>query len=112
VFGRQVASVAIAAAATVSNVAWAEFNHGAHLVTHVQYAVSDALIGPDYPSAAFELDRYRAIAGTYAGAELPARSMTLRWATPAFYCVEGLSASGAVSHMIGPHGGRAQGPCP
>jgi hypothetical protein len=84
VFGRQVASVAIAAAATVSNVAWAEFNHGAHLVTHVQYAVSDALIGPDYPSAAFELDRYRVLAGTYAGAELPARSMTLRWATPAF----------------------------
>jgi hypothetical protein len=66
VFGRQVASVAIAAAATVSNVAWAEFNHGAHLVTHVQYAVSDALIGPDYPSAAFELDRYRVLAGTYA----------------------------------------------
>jgi hypothetical protein len=38
--------------------------------------------------------------------------MTLRWATPAFYCVEGQSASGAVSHMIGPHGGKAQGPCP
>lgn len=83
-FGRQVASVAIAAAATASNVAWADFNHGAHLVRRMQYAVSDALIGPDYPSAAFELDRYRAIAGTYAGAELPARSMTLRWATPAF----------------------------
>jgi hypothetical protein len=112
VFGRQVASVAIAAAATASNVAWADFNHGAHLVRRMQYAVSDALIGPDYPSAAFELDRYRAIAGTYAGAELPARSMTLRWATPAFYCVEGLSASGAVSHMIGPHGSKTLGPCP
>ena len=102
----------IAAAATLSNVAWADLNSGAHLVRHVQNAVTDALIGPDFTSAAFELERYHDLSGTYAGAELPTRSMTLRWATTTFYCVEGKSASGAVSHLIGPHGSSASGPCP
>jgi hypothetical protein len=112
VLGRQAASLLIAAAATLSNVAWADLNQGARLVRHVQTAVTDALIGPDYGSAALELERYRELAGTYAGAELPTRSMTLRWATVTFYCVEGRSTSGALSHLIGPHGNRASGPCP
>jgi hypothetical protein len=112
VFARQAASLFIAAAATVSNVAWTDLNHGARFVRHVQYAVTDALIGPDYSSAAVELERYHELAGTYVGAELPTRSMTLRWATVTFYCVEGQSTSGAITHLIGPHGSTASGPCP
>ena len=111
-FARQAASLLIAAAATLSNVAWTDLNHGTRFVRHVQNAVTDALIGPDYTSAAFELERYHELAGTYSGAELPTRAMTLRWATGTFYCVEGRSASGAVSHLIGPHGSTAPGPCP
>jgi hypothetical protein len=112
VFGRQAACFAVVTAATLSSVAGADLNHGVHLVRGVQNAVTDALIGPDYTSAAFELDRYHEIAGTYAGAELPARSMTLRLASATFYCVEGRSASGTVSHLIGPRGSRAPGSCP
>jgi hypothetical protein len=112
VFPRRAATLLITCAATLSSVAGVDLDHGVHLVRHVQNVVADALIGPDYTSAAFELERYHEIAGTYAGAELPTRSMTLRLATAAFYCVEGRSASGAVTHMIGPHGAKAPGPCP
>ncbi len=111
-FARQAASLLIAAAATLSNVASAELHDGARLVRHAQSVVVDALVGPDYGTAAFALERYHDVAGTYAGAELPARSMTLRWATVTYYCVEGQSVSGAVSHLIGPHGYKAPGPCP
>ena len=109
---RQAASLLIAAAATLSNVASADLHDGARLVRHAQDAVVDALVGPDYGSAALDLERYHELAGTYAGAELPARSMTLRWATVTYYCVEGKSVSGSVSHLIGPHGYKAPGPVP
>jgi len=97
---------------TVSPSLTAQLRAAPAMVRNAQYAVEDMISGPDFGSAAVALERYREIAGTYAGAEIADRSMSLAWGTEAAYCVEGVGASGDVSHLVGPEGRVTSGHCP
>lgn len=109
---RRLAALVITIGMTVSPAATTQLRSAHGLVRHAQFAVEDLITGPDYGSAAVALERYRAIAGTYAGAEIADRSMSLGWGTEVAYCVEGVGASGAVSHLVGPDGHVSPGHCP
>ncbi|HVM57700.1 MAG TPA: hypothetical protein VMT74_09565 [Gaiellaceae bacterium] len=109
---RRLASLVVTAGMTVSPTVTVQLHHAHLLVRHAQYAVEDLIAGPDFGSAALALERYRAIAGTYAGAEIADRNMSLGWGTEVAYCVEGVGASGAVAHLVGPGGHVSSGHCP
>jgi len=109
---RRLASLVITIGMTASPAATAQLRSAHVLVRHAQFTVEDLIAGPDYGSAAVALERYHAIAGTYAGAEIAERSMTLAWGTEVAYCVEGVGASGDVSHLVGPDGHVSSGHCP
>jgi hypothetical protein len=112
VFPGKAACLAVATAATVLSVHGASLGHAQRFVIHAQNAVADAIAGPQFSDAAFALERYRALSGTYDGAGVEGRRITVRWATDRTYCVEGVSQSGAVEYLLGPHGHVAPGRCP
>jgi hypothetical protein len=109
---RRFASLVIATGMTVSPAATTQLRDAHGLVRNAQYAVEDFIAGPNFGAAAVALERYRGIAGTYSGAEIADRSMSLVWGTEAAYCVEGVGASGNVSHLVGPEGHVTSGHCP
>jgi hypothetical protein len=59
--------------------------------------------------AALALEQHRAATGAYAGAQLGGFGVVLRSADAGSYCVETLRAP--VSHVVGPGGTPATGPC-
>jgi hypothetical protein len=59
--------------------------------------------------AALALEQFRLQSGTYAGAELGSFAVVLRRADAASYCVESVRAP--ASHLAGPGGTPASGPC-
>ena len=103
---------AVAFAIVVLAIHWAPFGGVQKSVTRAQNAVADAIAGPQFTDAAFSLERYRMISGTYDGADVMGRRITVRWATDKAYCVEGVSESGATEYLLGPHGHLIPGFCP
>jgi hypothetical protein len=81
-------------------------------VSHTRTAIADAIAGPQFTDAAFSLDQYHSLAGTYDGAAVDGRRITVRWATGKAYCIEGVSQGGAIEHLLGPNGQVAPGRCP
>ena len=59
--------------------------------------------------AALALEQFRAESGSYLGAALGGFGVTLRRADPSAYCVETVRAP--VTHLAGPGGTPATGPC-
>jgi hypothetical protein len=59
--------------------------------------------------AALALEQFRLQSGTYAGAELGGFAVVLRRADTTSYCVESIRAP--ASHLTGPGGTPASGPC-
>jgi hypothetical protein len=106
------ACLAVAAAATVFYVHGASLGHAQRYVTHAQNSIADLIAGPQFGDAAFSLERYHQLAGTYDGAGFEGRRVTVLWATDRTYCVEGVSQSGAVEYLLGPQGHVASGRCP
>ena len=101
------ASVASALSASPVLLARAEL-----FVSHAQTAIADAIAGPQFTDAAFSLDQYHTLAGTYDGAAVNGRRITVRWANDRTYCIEGVSQGGAAEHLLGPNGHVAPGRCP
>jgi hypothetical protein len=86
--------------------------HPGTLITEARTAIADAVAGPQFSDAAYSLEQYRNLSGTYQGAAVMGRQITVRWATDKMYCVEGVSTSGAVEYLLGPNGHVALGSCP
>jgi hypothetical protein len=103
---------AVVFAVIVLSVHWAPFGGVQASVTRAQKAVADAIAGPQFSDAAFSLERYRTIAGTYDGANVMGRRITMRWATDNAYCIDGVSESGAAEYLLGPRGRLSPGSCP
>jgi hypothetical protein len=102
--------VATAAAALYPN---GESLGDAHqFVTHAQTVIADAIDGPQFSDAAFSLDRYHMLSGTYDGSGVEGRRITIRWATDRAYCIDGVSQGGAAEYLLGPNGRVAPGSCP
>jgi hypothetical protein len=106
------ACLAVATAAIAFHVHGASLGHAQKLVDQARNTVADAIAGPQFNDAAFALERYHTLAGTYDGADVEGRRIVVRWATDRTYCIEGVSQSGAVEYVLGPHGHIAPGTCP
>jgi hypothetical protein len=106
------ACLAVAAAATALYVQGASLGHAQRYVTHAQTSIADLIAGPQFAEAAFSLERYHQLSGTYDDAGFEGRRVAVLWATDKTYCVEGVSQSGAVEYLLGPHGHVAPGRCP
>ena len=106
------ARLAVAAAATAFYVHGAPLGHAQRFVTHAQNAVADAIAGPQFSDAAFSIERYHELSGTYDGAGIEGRRITVRWATDKTYCIEGVSHGGVAEYLLGPNGNVAAGHCP
>jgi len=85
--------------------------HPGRAVERAQAAVVQALTEPSLAGAALSLERYRALSGTYADADVGGGlQLRLRWANATAYCLESVGADG-VQHLLGPGGSPAPGPC-
>jgi hypothetical protein len=78
----------------------------AQAVDEAQQAAS----GLTFQQAATQLEQAHALNGTYAGASLAGFGVTLVRADASSYCVQTGSGT-AVSHLAGPGGAAASGPC-
>jgi hypothetical protein len=86
--------------------------HLGRVIAQAQGEVVQALTEPSLDDAARSLERYHALAGTYADADVGGGlQLRLRWATDTGYCIESVGADG-VQHLLGPGGSPAPGPCP
>ena len=86
--------------------------HPERAVGRAQAAVVQALTEPSLADAARSLEQYRAVAGTYADADVGGGlQLRLRWANATAYCLESVGANG-VQHLLGPGGSPAPGACP
>ena len=106
------ACLAVASVATAFSASGASLGHAQRYVTHAQNAIADAIAGPQFSDAAFALERYHELSGTYDGAGVEGRRITVRWATDKTYCIDGVSQSGAAEYLLGPNGHIAFGHCP
>jgi hypothetical protein len=104
--------LAIASVVTAYSASGGTFTGAHSLVSNAQTAVADAIAGPQFTDAAFSLDRYHMLSGTYDGAAVEGRRITVRWATATSYCIEGVSQGGVPQYLLGPHGHVAPGGCP
>jgi len=81
------------------------------MISNAQAEVFRALTEPSLADAERSLERYHALAGTYADADVGGGlQLRLRWATGTAYCLESVGADG-VKHLVGPAGRPAPGPC-
>ncbi len=86
--------------------------HPGRAVAEAQAAVAAALTEPSLADATRSLERYHALAGTYADADVGGGfQLSLRWANDTEYCLEWVAADGP-RHLRGPAGGPAAGFCP
>jgi len=106
------AFLAVASVATAFSTSGASLGHAQLLLTQAQNAIADAIAGPQFSDAAFALERYHELSGTYDGAGVEGRRITVRWATDKTYCIDGVSQSGAAEYLLGPNGYVAPGRCP
>jgi hypothetical protein len=106
------ACLAVASAATAFYVHGASLGHAQKFVDSTRNTIADAIAGPQFDDAAVALERYHMLSGTYDGAGIQGRRISLRWGTDRAYCIEGVSQSGAVQYLLGPHGRTAPGTCP
>jgi hypothetical protein len=104
--------LAIASVITAYSASGGTFSRAQLVVSHAQNAVADAIAGPQFTDAAFSLDRYHTLSGTYDGAAVEGRLITVRWATATSYCIEGVSEAGSAQYLLGPYGHVASGNCP
>ena len=79
---------------------------------HAQAVVLDTFDGPRFGDAAVTLERWHELSGTYEGADISGGHLTLRWAGAGGYCIEGISSTHGLEHVVGPVGRREAGPCP
>jgi hypothetical protein len=86
--------------------------HPQRFVTSTQNSIADMIAGPQFSDAAFSFARYHDLAGTYVDAGVEGRRISVLWATDRAYCVEGVSQSGLVEYLLGPHGHVMPGHCP
>jgi hypothetical protein len=113
VIAGKAACLAVVTAAAVFGVQGTPLSrHISRSLTNVQNAVADAIIGPQFGDVAMSMERYHDLAGTYDGADLSGRGIVVRWATDAHYCVDGVSESGTVEHLLGPYARVEPGSCP
>src|SRR3954453_2307681 len=85
------ACLAVASAATAFYVHGASLGHAQKLVDQTRNTIADAIAGPQFNDAAFTLERYHMLSGTYDGAEVEGRRIAVRWATDRAYCIEGVT---------------------
>jgi hypothetical protein len=104
--------LAVASVALFFSAQGASFGDVGRTVTHVQHTFADAIAGPQFGDAAASMERFHQLSGTYDGAAISGRSITVRWATDTRFCIDGVRQSGAVEHMIGPNASVDPGPCP
>jgi len=81
-------------------------------VTQAQNTIAGRIAGPQFDGVAANMESYRAVAGSYEGAEIGGQQITMRWTSATAYCVEGVSPDGSVSHLLGPNGQVSPGRCP
>lgn len=79
-------------------------------VEAAEAAASSGVAAANLQSAAVSLEAARTTSGTYAGARLEDLGVRLVRADAASYCVE-TGAGAAVTHLRGPRGTPAPGPC-
>ena len=85
--------------------------HPGRAVADAQAAVARALTEPSLADATRSLERYHALAGTYADADVGGGlQLRLRWANDTAYCLEWVDADGP-RHLVGPGGSAATGSC-
>jgi hypothetical protein len=106
------ACLAVAFAATAASAHGASLGPAQTFVDRTRNPIADAIAGPQFSDAAFALERYHMLSGTYDGAGIEGRRIAVRWATDRAYCIEGVSQSGAVRYVVGPHGSISPGTCP
>lgn len=109
---RKATRLAVAAAATALYVHGAPLGHTQRFVTHARNVIADAIAGPQFGDAAFAIERYHELSGTYDGAGVEGRRITVRWATDKTYCIDGVSQGGAAEYLLGPNGHVTPGRCP
>jgi hypothetical protein len=78
----------------------------AHAVDEAQQAAS----GLTFQQAQVQLEQFHALNGTYAGASTAGFDVTLVRADASSYCIQA-GSSGSTSHLSGPSGSPAAGPC-
>jgi len=104
--------LAIASVVTILSTSGAPLGQAQLLVRQTQIAISDAIDGPQFSDAAFSLEQYHTLSGTYDGAAVEGRRITVRWATDRTYCIDGVSQGGAAEYLLGPNGQVEPGRCP
>jgi hypothetical protein len=105
------ACLAASAAAVALGASGVGFGRAGRAVEHAQRAVVNALTEPSLGDVTRSLERYHALSGTYAGADVGGGlELRLRWATDTAYCLES-AGNGGVQHLLGPNGRAAPGPC-
>jgi hypothetical protein len=112
VISGKAACLVVATAATALHFNGSGLGRAGRVVVHTQHRVADAFVGPKFGDAAIGLERYHNLSGTYDGADVGGPRMRLKWGNDASYCIEGLSETKGVQHLVGPHGLVFAGPCP
>lgn len=85
--------------------------HPERAVAEAQAAVVQALTQPSLADATLSLERYHALSGTYADADVGGGwTLRLRWANDTQYCLEWVASDGP-RHLVGPGGSPATGFC-
>ncbi len=105
------ACLAVALAVTAPGAHIGSYSPG-EAFARAQAAVVDAFDGPRFSDAAVTLERWHELSGTYEGADITGGHLSLRWAGVAGYCIEGVSSTRGLEHLLGPGGRRQAGPCP
>ena len=101
--------------ATLLVVGWLLTSQNGHSPTRSEttQAVDQAQLaaaGITFQQAETQLEQSRALDGTYAGASVAGFGVTLVRADASSYCLQ-TGAGAAVSHLAGPGGTAASGPC-
>lgn len=101
--------------ATLLVVGWLLTAQNGHSPTRSQAAqavdqAQQAAAGLTFQQAETQLEQFHALNGTYAGASLDGFGATLVRADASSYCLQ-TGSDAAVSHLAGPGGAAASGPC-
>jgi hypothetical protein len=83
---------------------------GGHTPAQQIDEAQQAATGVAFRQAQVQLEQHRALDGTYAGASVESSGVALVRADASSYCLEARSGS-STTHMNGPDGAPAPGPC-
>jgi hypothetical protein len=82
----------------------------AHTASQAVDRAQQAASGLTFQQAEVQLEQFHALNGTYAGASTAGFGVTLVRADASSYCVQ-TGSSGSATHLAGPGGIAAAGPC-